>query len=124
MFLSNIEPFSFEAENPYSYHGAMSLLLAKRSPVNRLGTNLEVQRVVHSRVPFLGARKPFPQRLLTSLPERTVLPATHGALGLDCVTQGLPESQEEVPGSQSCGCREGMSRQNWRSASRVGGKDS
>lgn len=44
MFLSNIEPFSFEAENPYSYHGAMSLLLAKRSPVNRLETNLEVNR--------------------------------------------------------------------------------
>lgn len=32
MFLSNMEHFSFEAENPHSYNGAMSLVLFKTFP--------------------------------------------------------------------------------------------
>lgn len=104
-------------------------LVAVPAVTSRHSSFPEGKRAIHSRILFQRAKKLLPPKACQQicLHYVTCRPFSLMRWGLSClglVTQAFPESQEQVPGSQSCVGVERMSRQNWSSALRVGGKDS
>lgn len=111
----------------------LALLIPAKWPCSCPSYHFQTQHLsrgeaVHSRMLFQRPKKPLPPKACQQICLHYVTCCPFSLMGwglsrLDLVIRAFPESQEWVPGSQSCVGVERMSRQNWSSALCVGRKD-